>query len=205
MSTVPPGPPFPARRSGAGVLPVLALVVVALVAGLLVIAAEFAFHVARQTQISTRATTAGENVAIHSPFGNLNVDTDTVGAKFGIAVFPGAVPVGKDGPSAFGQGVEVNGRHYHSAHVHLQFGPHGLFVDAGEFASPAAPQAVLDFYRARLAPLGTIKEEHHREDGTPVTELRVTAGDNAHVVAVRAWQEGSRFVLVRVNQGSGGI
>jgi len=185
---------------------VLALVVVGLVTGLLFLAAEIAFHVARSLQVSEHSTAAGdEHVAIHSPFGDLKVETDQQGAQFGIDVFPGAVPVAKDAPSALGLGVEVSGHHYRSAHVHLQFGDHALFVAAGEFASPASAEAVLAFYRARMAGLGPVKEEHHEKNGAPVTELRVTVGDNAHVVVVRDWQGGSRFVLVRVNHGGGSI
>ena len=206
MSTAPPLPPIPPRPPANRALPVLALVVVGLVAGLLFLAAEIAFHVARNVHVSQHTTAAGdEQMAIHSPFGALKVETDHQGAQFGVEVFPGAVPVAKDEPSAFGEGVEVSGHHYRSAHVHLQFGDHALAVDAGEFASPASANAVLDFYRARLAGLGPVKEEHHEKNGAPATELRVTVGDNAHVVVVRDWQGGSRFVLVRVNHGGGSI
>jgi len=187
-------------------LPVLALVLVGLIAGLLFLAGDFAFHVARHVHVSQHTTATGdENVAIHSPFGDLKVETEQNGAQFGIDVYPGAVQVAKDAPSAFGSGVEVSGQRYHTAHVHLQFGDHSLFVDAGEFGSPAPAKAVLDFYRARMAGLGQVKEGRHWENGAPLTELRVTVGDNAHVVAVRDWQGGSRFVLVRVNHGSGSI
>ncbi|MHB8734458.1 MAG: hypothetical protein ACYC6M_04060 [Terriglobales bacterium] len=206
MSSAPPLPPIPPRPPAIRVLPVLALILVGLIAGLLFLAGDFAFHVARHVHVSQHTTATGdENVAIHLPFGDLKVETEQNGGQFGIDVYPGAVPVAKDAPSAFGLGVEVGGHHYRSAHVHLQFGDHALFVAAGEFASPASAEAVLDFYRARMAGLGPVKEEHHEKNGAPATELRVTVGDNAHVVAVRDWQGGSRFVLVRVNHGGGSI
>lgn len=119
--------------------------------------------------ISKHKDGKNENVNIATPFGSMQVKTDTVeiAHNLGIAIYPGSVAVSNDHDKD-------------SAKVNMNFGDFHLGVVAASYQTPDAPSRVESFYRKDLSRYGAvIKCQGDTTVGQPArTEQGLTCKDN---------------------------
>ena len=154
-----------------------------------------------------------KDVTIQSPVANLHVGKDVKGADTGMAVYPGAKLVEKDGDGNSDR-----------ANVNISTPFFGLKLVVVKYSSDDAPQKLVDFYTSELKHYGKIlqcnksgsdadwnvnvdsddKAKHGQltcsGDGKGDTvELKVGSNNNAHIVAVTPKGKGAEFALVYVH------
>jgi hypothetical protein len=124
---------------------------------------------------SKKGANGDKDVAISTPLGGMSVktDNDSVQAKVGLPLYPGAIPeVKKNDDSS-------------AADVNMNFGPFHLRVLAMGFTSTDSPDKVRAYYKKALGQYSDVIEcQHKRPIGTPVkTGLGLTCDDDKHVKA----------------------
>ncbi|MGH9482135.1 MAG: hypothetical protein ACRD1L_08570 [Terriglobales bacterium] len=220
-----PPPPTPPYRSNDALLAVVigVVVVIACVAAFGMFAVR---RIAENSHVEVTGSGAQKTVDIHSPlgdihvngegnnakvdisspFGSLKVDTTPNIAALDLPIYPGAELVKSREHSPF--------RHNHgfddldslnnldtrdggspSAQVRLSAAGAALLVDVAEFRTTAAPAQVLSYYNDLLEKYGPVRRRQQDDR----TSLEVKLSDsNVRAAAVKAGDDGTHFVLVRV-------
>jgi hypothetical protein len=150
-----------------------------------------------------------KNVDIKTPFGSVQARNDADSRDTGMAVYPGARPLKKEGEED------------KTANVNISTSLFGVKVVVASFESDDSPEKLLSYYRNELKKWGNVVEcpgggniggvsihsKHGDEevscgkgkpDGGNVTELKVGTENRQHVVAVKPRGKGSEFSLVYV-------
>ncbi|MGH9476232.1 MAG: hypothetical protein ACRD1C_07855 [Terriglobales bacterium] len=151
----------------------------------------------------------GQNakVSIESPFGDVKVVPNPDLSRLDMEVYPGAVRVLSDDDSPFrDSGVAPDFQSMHGvsfpntgAEISLRGSGGELLVNVAEFRTTAPAQQVLGFYQQQLSRFGLVAQKW---DG-PTRTLKVELSKaNERYVAVRSGNDGTHFVLVRVEGGS---
>jgi len=137
------------------------------------------------------------DVDIHTPVGNVSVQSTDVAPDTGLPVYPGATLL-RDGDEPGSANVNVGA-----------FGV-GVRVSAASFESGDGESVILDFYRKAMEPYGPVMEcrgEVDFRDSGPVCESRgsdrevqlVTGSkNNQRIVAIQPRGTGSKIALVHV-------
>jgi len=103
-----------------------------------------------------------DNVAVTTPFGSMQVKTDTDASSTGLSVYPGATP------------VHDNDEKHDSANVSFDFGGFHLGVKAASYQTGDSEDKVIAFYRQDMAKYGDVIE--CRDDQPVGTPTRTTQG-----------------------------
>lgn len=154
-----------------------------------------------------------KNLDIRSSVGDLHVGKDADARKTGLPLYPGAQ-------------LTSDKENNDQANLSLLTDAFGMKLVVAKYQSDDPPAKVADFYRDKLKKYGKVLECHTRKHGGdvdidnddqdskstkemkcdgdnsgPVTELKVGAEDNQHVVAIepREGSKGSTFALVYVH------
>jgi hypothetical protein len=160
-------------------------------------------------RIDTRRDGNGENVKIATPFGGVQVKTDSeaVSEGIGIAVYPHA------------ELEEKNGKDNGSADVNVSVGSLRVRVKAIEYHSDDAQEKVIAFYRKELGkyggviqcrdgravdsatqtPEGLSCDDEHKgasSDSARKIELKAGSKQHQHLVAVDGRSSGTKFSLI---------
>jgi hypothetical protein len=103
-----------------------------------------------------------DNVDIGTPFGSMQVKTDTGGdtSAIGLSIYPGATPLKDDNKDT------------NSADVNMSFGSFHLGVKAAGYQTPDNQDKVIAFYRKDMAKYGDVIE---CKGGSPVGQPSHTA------------------------------
>lgn len=217
-SAQPPGPPPRTEPWVVVVLSLLAAFVVFIALGVIV-----ALHIAAHTRITEVGTGSQKSVDIESPLGDLHVHgngdnaTGDIRSPFGelhvtpvadparldMPLYPGSEPVTSRSQSPFHQAFNLGGRqvsHGNStgAQVDMNSGTAGLSVSVAEFRCQATPDQVLNFYSGRLGDMGTLARKQDGDTTTLTLDLGEQGNANERAVAVKAGDDGTHYILVRV-------
>jgi hypothetical protein len=172
---------------------------------------------------SKKGVNGDKDVDVSTPLGGMSVktDSDTVQAKLGLPVYPGAVPEKKkDNDNS-------------SADVNMNFGPFHLRVLAMGFTSTDSPDKIRDFYRKSLTrysdvieckgkqPVGgspaktglglTCSDDNKAHAGSNVNvdddageiELKAGSPSRQHIVSFKPKDGGTKFGLVALELPTG--
>jgi hypothetical protein len=144
---------------------------------------------------------SGKDVDITTPVGNVSVRTNVETPDTGLAVYPGARPLGDE-------------KEPESADVNVGNSMFGVKVIAAKFESADTQEQIIDFYRKELQSYGEVTEcrgdvDLRNRGGTrlPVCrekpshhDLQLVSGpeEQQHIVSVKPRGAGTEFALVYV-------
>lgn len=134
-----------------------------------------------------------EDVAIRTPFGDMNVKTNgDAPANLGLTVYPGSVLEKKK---------DKDGKEDGSADINMSFGSFHLGVRAASYLTTDSPAMVLAFYKKDMARYGVVLQCDGKKAVGSVTRTAegLTCDDNSgkHHISWSAGDDGSSSMELR--------
>jgi hypothetical protein len=189
----------------------------------LVVSASLAALLLAGCHVTTHKDGKNDNVDIGTPFGSMQVKTDSKGnaSAIGITTYPGAVLINSNNEKSDGGSADIN----------MNFGSFHLGVKAASYQTSDSPGKVETFYRKDLARYGDViacrnnspvgqptrtsqgltcetkdVKNHiniNEDDSTSDLELRTGSEQHQHIVGIEAKDGGTKIGLVALDLPSG--